>query len=144
MAESTIFISRAGADLREGLGEQTESLALEMLSVSCLLDIHMLVLRSQLKFKSGVQRSGLSWRLRWGRCSYLGGLKARIYVIAWGERTKRREKARGFEPTLHCGGQGDEAGRASETEVAGVRWGKYPERRVLWRTESGCQGRRSP
>lgn len=39
-------------------------MALEMLSVSCLLDIHMLVLRSQLKFKSSSKvRSELEIKL---------------------------------------------------------------------------------
>lgn len=65
-------------------------------------------------------------------------------MIAWGERTKRREKTRGFELTLHCGGQGDAEGRASETEDAGVRWGNYPERRVLWRTEEWVPGKEEP
>lgn len=55
--------SKLRQNLRKGLGMQTESLVLDVLSVSYLLDVHMLVLSSQLLFKSGVQGSGLGCRL---------------------------------------------------------------------------------
>lgn len=45
------------------------------------------------------------------------------------EKKKKREGPR-LRTALHDGGQGDEEGRASETEDTGVRWGEYPERRV--------------
>lgn len=50
---------RLRQNLRKGHGIQTENLVLDVLSVSYLLDVHMLVLSSQLLFKSGVQGSGL-------------------------------------------------------------------------------------
>lgn len=59
------------------------------------------------------------------------------------ENKEKREGPRlRTDPALWS--QGDEEGRASETQDAGVRWGKYPERRVLWRTEEWMPGKEEP